>query len=100
MGSPEEIKAHEMHGQVLEVDCDQPDVAIPLLRQLGLFEEVALYGALIHIVTADPDAHQPIIERTLRGHGVSVAAVDRIAPSLEDVFIISARRMEAEKRGA
>ena len=100
MGSPEEIKAHEMHGQVLEVDCDQPDVAIPVLRQMGVFEEVALYGALIHIVTADPDAHQPLIERALREQGVNVAAVDRIAPSLEDVFIISARRMEAMKRGA
>jgi ABC-2 type transport system ATP-binding protein len=95
-GSPQEIKAQEMHGEVLEITCDQPDVAIPALRQLGLFEEVALYGALVHVVTEDPQAHQPLIEQTLRDHGVRVTAIDRIAPSLEDVFIASARRREKE----
>jgi ABC-type sugar transport system substrate-binding protein len=61
---------------------------------LGLFEEVALYGALIHVVTEDPDAHRPLIEQALRDKGVDVIAIDRIAPSLEDVFIASARRQE------
>lgn len=94
MGSPQEIKAGEMRGQVLEVDCDQPDVAIPILREMGLFEEVALYGALIHVVTQNPDAHHPLIEQALRDKSVHVRAIDRIAPSLEDVFIASARRQE------
>jgi ABC-2 type transport system ATP-binding protein len=96
MGSPQEIKTHEMHGQVLEVDCDQPEVAVPILRQLGLFEEVTLYGALIHVVTPDPDEHQPLIEQALGDKGVHIAAIDRIAPSLEDVFIASARRQERQ----
>jgi ABC-2 type transport system ATP-binding protein len=96
MGSHEEIKTSEMRGQVLEVDCDLPDVAVPVLRQLGVFEEVALYGALVHVVTQDPDAHQTLIEQVLRDKGVQVTAIDRIAPSLEDVFIASARRQERE----
>jgi ABC-2 type transport system ATP-binding protein len=98
MGSPQEIKAHEMHGQVLEVDCDQPEVAIATLRQLGLFEEVSLYGALIHVITEDPEAHESLIEQTLRDAGVHITSVDRIAPSLEDVFIASARRRERDLR--
>jgi ABC-2 type transport system ATP-binding protein len=96
MGSPGEIKAQEMRGHVLEVACDQPDVAIPVLRQLGLFEEVALYGALIHVVTEDPDAHRALIQGTLRDQGVHITAIDSIAPSLEDVFIASARHQETE----
>jgi ABC-2 type transport system ATP-binding protein len=96
MGSPQEIKVHQMHGQVLEVACDQPDVAIPVLRKLGVFEEVALYGALIHVVTQDPDAHQPRIEQALGDKGINVTTIDRIAPSLEDVFIASARRQEKQ----
>jgi ABC-2 type transport system ATP-binding protein len=94
MGSPQEIKANVMHGQVLEVTCSQPDVAIPALRQLGVFDEVALYGALIHVVTETPGAHRSLIEQTLRELGVHVAAVDLIAPSLEDVFIASLRVRE------
>jgi ABC-2 type transport system ATP-binding protein len=96
IGSPQEIKAQEMHGQVLEVVCDQPNIAIPALRQLGLFEEVALYGAFIHVVTQDPDAHRSLIEQALRDKGVAVTTVDSIAPSLEDVFIASARRQEKQ----
>jgi ABC-2 type transport system ATP-binding protein len=96
MGSPQEIKAGEMRGQVLEVDCDSPDVAIITLRQLRVFEEVSLYGALIHVVTQDPDAHRALIERALHDKGVQVTSIDRIAPSLEDVFIASARRQERE----
>jgi ABC-2 type transport system ATP-binding protein len=95
MGSPQEIKAGEMRGQVLEVDCDQPEIAIPALRQLGLFEEVALYGALIHVVTQDPEAHREFIRQALGDRGVQVTAIDRIAPSLEDVFIASVRRQES-----
>jgi ABC-2 type transport system ATP-binding protein len=91
-GSPQDIKAHHMHGQVLEITCDRPDLAIQLLRDLAVFEEVALYGALIHVVTVDPNAHQPLIAEALAPAGIAVAAVDRIAPSLEDVFIASARR--------
>jgi ABC-2 type transport system ATP-binding protein len=98
MGSPQEIKVHEMRGQVLEVDCDQPEKAIATLRQLGQFEEVALYGALIHVITEDPGAHEPLIEQTLRDAGVHVTGVDCIAPSLEDVFIASARRRERDLR--
>jgi ABC-2 type transport system ATP-binding protein len=96
MGSPEEIKTSEMHGYVLEIDCGQPDVAIPALRDLGLFKEVALYGALIHVVSEDPDSHQPTIQKTLHDRGVQVITINRIAPSLEDVFIATARRQEKQ----
>ena len=95
-GSPEEIKVTQMRGQVVEIDCNnEADQAIPLLRGLDLFEEVALYGALIHVVTNNPAEHIPLIEKTLTDHGVQVNSIDQIAPSLEDVFISSAR--EAEK---
>jgi hypothetical protein len=67
---------------------------MPALRALDVLEEVALYGALIHVVTTDPDAHQPLIEEALRQAGAPASAVDHIAPSLEDVFIASARQAE------
>ncbi len=95
-GSPEEIKVTQMRGEVVEIDCNnEADQAIPLLRGLNIFEEVALYGALIHVVTNNPAEHIPLIEKTLTEHGLQINSIDRIAPSLEDVFISSAR--EAEK---
>jgi ABC-2 type transport system ATP-binding protein len=94
-GSPEEIKFEQMHGDVIEIDCSDASQAVPLLRELNVFEEVALYGALIHVVSNNPANHIPLIEKTLTGGGLTVTSVERIAPSLEDVFISSAR--EAEK---
>jgi ABC-2 type transport system ATP-binding protein len=90
-GSPADIKDTKMRGQVLEIDCDRPELAIPALREMGLFEEVALYGALIHAVAADVAAHRPQIVQRLMQAGVQVQAMDVIAPSLEDVFISSVR---------
>jgi ABC-2 type transport system ATP-binding protein len=90
-GSPAEIKETKMRGQVLEIDCSNPALAIPALRQMAAFEEVALYGALIHAVAPDVDALKPAIEAALAKEGVRVEAMDAIVPSLEDVFISSVR---------
>ncbi len=90
-GSPEEIKLNRMQGEVLEIDCDQPDVAITALRETALFDEVALYGAQIHVVAKGVAEKQPLIQRTLEKNGVHVQAMDVIPPSLEDVFISNVR---------
>lgn len=94
-GSPQEIKANFMRGQVIEIACSRPDAALATLRSLGQFEEVALYGSLIHVVSEDPDRAEAVIAASLAQAGVTVSAIDRIAPSLEDVFIASARNPQA-----
>jgi ABC-2 type transport system ATP-binding protein len=91
LGSPVEIKETKMRGQVLEIDCDRPELAIPALREMGAFEEVALYGALIHAVAPDVEALKGEIRGVLQQAGVTVRTMDAIAPSLEDVFISSVR---------
>jgi ABC-2 type transport system ATP-binding protein len=90
-GSPEQIKLDKMHGQVLEIDCAQPDKAITVLREMDVFDEVALYGALLHVVAEGVEQYKPRIEQSLVDAGVLVRAMDVIAPSLEDVFISSVR---------
>jgi ABC-2 type transport system ATP-binding protein len=90
-GAPEDIKLDQMRGQVLEIDCTQPDVVIGILRGMGLFEEVALYGAQIHAVAEGIAEYKPRIARALAEAGIEVHTMDVIAPSLEDVFISSVR---------
>ena len=91
-GAPEDIKLDRMRGQVLEIDCDRPERAIPALRETGIFDEVALYGALVHAVAPDLESQMSRIEEVLREAGVNLHTMDIIAPSLEDVFISSVRR--------
>jgi ABC-2 type transport system ATP-binding protein len=94
-GSPEEIKVTKMHGDVVEIDCDDAGQAIQILRDMNIFEEVTLYGSLIHVVTDNLPEHLPLIRKSLTERRITVTSVERIAPSLEDVFISSTR--EAEK---
>ena len=93
-GSPQEIKRNYMPGDVLEIDCASPDQALRVLRDLGAFAEVALYGRLIHVITADgtsAESQKPVIQQALAGAGIAVKTIDPIVPSLEDVFIASVR---------
>ncbi len=91
LGSPDEIKQEKMRGQVLEVSSDRPDLAVKALRRSGLFREVALYGAQFHVVAEDVVAHKPAIKKVLAEEGLAVRSMALISPSLEDVFIASAR---------
>ena len=91
LGSPSEIKDTVMRGQVLEIDCDDPPNALRALQGLDGLDEVALYGALIHVVAEGVAARRQEIERVLANAAVEVRTLDVIAPSLEDVFISSVR---------
>jgi len=90
-GSPEAVKLGNMRGQVLEINCSSPELGLAILRQMGLFEEVALYGALIHVVAEGVEEHKPRIAHELAQGGVRVHTMDIITPSLEDVFISNVR---------
>ena len=71
--------------------CARPETAVVALRGRKLFDEVALYGAQIHVISADAAAQQEVVAQTLVAAGVQVMAITAITPSLEDVFIASAR---------
>jgi ABC-2 type transport system ATP-binding protein len=94
MGSPREIKEAEMEGQVLEIACSAPARAIDTLRESDLFDDVSLYGTLVHVVSQDMDAHRREIEEMLEEAGVEIRSMNVIAPSLEDVFVASVRKRE------
>lgn len=86
-GAPDEIKRREMRGEVLEIDCDQLDRALEVLQEGNGFDEVGLYGALLHVVAEGVAQRQEQIARGLRAAGVEVRKMDIVEPSLEDVFI-------------
>ncbi|MBU0705527.1 MAG: ABC transporter ATP-binding protein [Chloroflexi bacterium] len=95
-GSPEEIKRDVMRGQVLEIAPSDTPRAVEVLRaaresgRLPL-AEVAMYGALVHVVAADMEQHRESIAAELRRADVEPGDMAIIEPSLEDVFIACMR---------
>jgi hypothetical protein len=99
LDTPAQLKQTQMRGHVLEIDCDNTQVAMPTLlaarenQQIPL-DEVALYGAQIHAVVPDAESYkQPLVELLARA-GVNVKGIEWIAPTLEDVFISSVKPRE------
>jgi ABC-2 type transport system ATP-binding protein len=86
-GSPAQIKAGQMRGEVLEIECRPTELALPVLKAMSRFEEVALYGARIHAVAEGVAALMPEAASRLAAAGVTVNQMLVIPPSLEDVFI-------------
>jgi ABC-2 type transport system ATP-binding protein len=104
LGSPSELKAQRMRGRVLEVTCSDPAKAVRVLHQaqqaMGAnqrlpVDEVALYGAQVHVVAKDPAIVQPMVAALLEGAGLVIRSMDWIAPTLEDVFISNVREENA-----
>jgi ABC-2 type transport system ATP-binding protein len=95
-GSPEEIKRDMMRGQVLEIAPGDTAKAVKVLRaarecgRLPL-EEVAMYGALVHVVAPGMEQYRAAIAAELRRAGVEPGDMAVIEPSLEDVFIACMR---------
>ena len=95
-GSPADLKVSLMHGTVIELTPDDPPEAMRLLkeaRSIGQLtaDDVALYGAQIHIVAQDAVQAQREIAAALNAGGVKFDPPDVILPSLEDVFLSAIR---------
>ncbi|MBA3947176.1 MAG: ABC transporter ATP-binding protein [Herpetosiphonaceae bacterium] len=94
--TPGRLKLTQMRGDVLEITTSNPDAAMRTLQaarqrdQMPL-DEVALYGAQIHVVVPSAQSYRESIRTLLTAVGVDVRAIEWIAPTLEDVFISSVK---------
>jgi len=86
-GSPGELKRNYMNGDVLDLSCDQPQEALSVLEKAPSIKEAALFGGGIHIVADNGEAAAADIRKRLAQSGFTVRRIEKISPSLEDVFV-------------
>lgn len=87
LGTPEVLKTQLMREDVLEVFCQQPETALEQIERLPGVKEAALFGRGLHVVATDGQQAAAEIDRWLAGHGYAAQRIERITPSLEDVFV-------------
>jgi ABC-2 type transport system ATP-binding protein len=87
LGTPRELKTRHMTEAVLEVDCDRPNDAMVAIERLPSMKEVALFGKGLHVVAPDAEAAAAAIRGALAAAQIRPARVERIVPTLEDVFV-------------
>jgi ABC-2 type transport system ATP-binding protein len=95
-GSPVQLKETLMRGTVIELTPDDPPEAMRLLKQAQTegkltADDVALYGAQIHLVAQDAALTQQQLTNVLQAGNVPFDPPEVILPSLEDVFLSAIR---------
>jgi len=105
LGSPSDLKAHRMRGQVTEVVCSDAEAAMRILeaaRNQGRLNigEVALYGSRLHLI-ADASVSVESVASELLTQGLAITSIHPVPPSLEDVFVSSmqSNRSPQDRRG-
>lgn len=101
VGTPELLKRQLMQEDILDVLCERPQDAMGEIEKLQAVVEVALFGRGLHVVAKNGDVAAKSIRRLLSQKSFHVTRVEKIVPSLEDVFVslIEARdRQEQPQR--
>jgi ABC-2 type transport system ATP-binding protein len=92
-GSPGEMKRRYIRNPILEVECDRVVDAMEMLQREEWVLETSIFGTYFHVSVGDEAEGKARIRLLLEANGIAVRRLDRIVPSLEDVFI---QRIEEE----
>ena len=71
----------------MDIRCPRPQDIMEHLCLLSEIKEAALFGAGIHAVVHDPDSARAAIRNEFEARGHNLESVERIIPSMEDVFV-------------
>ncbi|MBI2835127.1 MAG: ABC transporter ATP-binding protein [Acidobacteria bacterium] len=96
IGTSAELREVFSGRPVLEVQASQP---VEVMRALETFEDVektSLFGMSVHAVLSAPDVDPAGLADRLRLLGLEVTSIERVHPSLEDVFLDVVERAGAQ----
>ena len=93
LGTPAELKSGHMPEDVWELETERLVEALGFLKGIAgtplepLLRGVAVFGNTLHVVTAKGADLAPVIPALLARRQISVSRLEKIEPSLEDVFV-------------
>ncbi len=93
-GNPKQLKTKYITDPIFEINCTNPIESMDLLSKNKNVLEVSLFGNSLHVLVKDSsDAKEKLIEYI---KPVSeIKSIDKIVPTLEDVFIHLVDKREA-----
>ncbi|MCJ7612099.1 MAG: ABC transporter ATP-binding protein [Candidatus Aminicenantes bacterium] len=97
-GSPRELKERVIRHPLLEVECSRPVEALEILQREPWVLETSIFGTTLHVSVADEAEGRARIARILKQRSLSLIRLDRITPSLEDVFIHTIEEQTVARR--
>ncbi len=86
-GSPKELKRDHIKHPILEVHCSDVVRAMERIEEEPWAVETSIFGTTIHVNVENEQQGRDAITSLLYRNGITVNGIERITPSLEDVFI-------------
>jgi ABC-2 type transport system ATP-binding protein len=99
IGSPTALKHNLDRYSIFEVQCSQPVDAMEFLQKQPWAAETSIFGSAFHISTLNVPNAEKIIHDILIKEKITVSRIEKIIPSLEDVFIHRIAEEDAHKNG-
>jgi ABC-2 type transport system ATP-binding protein len=94
LGTPSELKL--LHkGELLEIECEPLMEGLEALETMQFVHDTALFGAALHLTVIDAQNVVPSIETELKKRNIQVLRIEKIEPTLEDIFV---SLIESEER--
>jgi len=97
LGTPSELKQKSMKGELLLVECEPLANAVEILQSAPDVLDAAVFGNALHLVVHDAATAIPHVQRFLSEHNITVGGIEKIPPSLEDVFVSVTTARDLEK---
>src|ERR1043166_5580340 len=86
-GSPKELKENYIKTPILEVQCSNTIEAMSVIEDEPWALETSVFGTSLHVSVPDEQFGRSQIEAILEKNKIAWNSIERIIPSLEDVFI-------------
>lgn len=86
-GSPKELKENYIRHPILEVQCSNVIQAMEEIESQPWAIETSVFGTHLHVSVPNEEEGTMRIRETLSASSIDIYNIERITPSLEDVFI-------------
>ncbi|MBZ0180063.1 MAG: ABC transporter ATP-binding protein [Melioribacteraceae bacterium] len=87
-GNASELKTNYIKNKIYEIECERVVDALDILQNENYVDDTSIFGNNIHIIVNDNFNGEDQIKKTLtENHSIAIKRIDKIVPTLEDVFI-------------
>ena len=97
LGTPANLKTRYMAETVWELETPSLNESLEILKTSRQFSEVAPFGSSLHVIAPKEEDLTLSIPPLLTARSIPVMRLERIEPSLEDVFVSLVGRGKMEK---
>ena len=87
MGTSRELKQIFASRPIIEIHSSRSVDVMRTLEDMPEVEKTTIFGTAVHAVLRTADVNLDALTARLQGGGLSIDSVDRVMPSLEDVFL-------------